>query len=238
MANDYQNADGTLNPNSSLVKAARGGGSGCSAGVTAYGGVGTYFADAVTTAKTYLAANGRPAAQKIIILLSDGDANNATAAPGGQNACRRAITMASQATSAGMSVITIAYGAPTDQNASCPTDTADTDFRLRDVAADGVRCVDVLFGHCRRHEFLHLERAFGHRPQRHLPGNRAEPDRRPAVVRQYDVGAARGYGRSRTGGTSCGISRLQPVVARTSSTVMPGAISRNAMPSGVISNSP
>ena len=59
----YQNADGTLNPNSSLVKAARGGGSGCSAGVTAYGGVGTYFADAVTTAKTYLAAQwppGRP----------------------------------------------------------------------------------------------------------------------------------------------------------------------------------
>ena len=35
LANDYQNADGTLNPNSSLVKAARGGGSGCSAGVTA-----------------------------------------------------------------------------------------------------------------------------------------------------------------------------------------------------------
>jgi hypothetical protein len=69
---------------------ARGGGSGCSAGVTAQGGVGTYFADAVTAAKTYLTDNARPGVQKIIILLSDGDANNATAAPGGQNACRRA----------------------------------------------------------------------------------------------------------------------------------------------------
>jgi hypothetical protein len=107
-----------------VVKAARGGGAGCFAGATAYGGVGTYFADAITTAKTYLAANGRPAAQKVIILLSDGDANNASAAPGGMNACHRAITMAGQATSAGMSVIPIAYGAPTDPLTSCPTDTA------------------------------------------------------------------------------------------------------------------
>ena len=62
--------------------------------------------------------------QQIIILLSDGDANNASSAPGGQNACHRAITMASQARTAGNTVITIAYGAPTDQLTSCPTDTA------------------------------------------------------------------------------------------------------------------
>lgn len=122
LSNDYQNGSGSLNPNSNLVKAARGGGPGCSAGVTALGGVGTYFADAVKAADDYLAANARPGVQKIIILLSDGDANNATAAPGGQNACRRAITMASQARTAGNTVITIAYGAPTDPLTSCPTD--------------------------------------------------------------------------------------------------------------------
>ena len=44
--------------------------------------------------------------------------------------------------------------------------------------------------------------------------------------------------RSRTGGTSRGISRLQPVAALISSTETPGAISRNAMPSGVTANSP
>ena len=123
LANDYQNADGTLNPNSNLVKAARGGGSGCSAGVTAYGGMGTYYAGAITAATSELGTNGRPAAQKIIVLLTDGDANNNSAA-GGQGACNRGITVANQATAAGMSVITIAYGAPTDQNSSCPTDTA------------------------------------------------------------------------------------------------------------------
>jgi hypothetical protein len=106
------------------VKAARGGGSGCSAGVTAYGGVGTYYADAVWAAQNYLAANARPAAQKVIILLSDGDANNASSAPGGQNACHRGITIANQARTAGDTVITIADGAPTDANTSCPTDTA------------------------------------------------------------------------------------------------------------------
>ena len=124
LSNDYQNANGSLNSNSNLVKAARGGGSGCSAGVTAQGGVGTYFADAITAAKNYLATNARPGVQPIIILLSDGDANNATSAPGGQNACHRAITMAGQARAAGNTVITIAYGAPTSTTSSCPTDTA------------------------------------------------------------------------------------------------------------------
>lgn len=124
LSNDYQDAGGNLNPNSDLVKAARGGGSGCSAGVTAYGGVGTYYADAIAAADGYLAANARAGVQKIIVLLSDGDANNASAAPGGQNACRRGITMASQAKAAGNTMITIAYGAPTAATpASCPTDT-------------------------------------------------------------------------------------------------------------------
>ena len=60
------------------------------------------------------------------------------------------------------------------------------------------------------------------------------------LVQPYETqSAARDdYYRVLTGGTSRGISRLQPVVVLISSTVTPGAISRSAMPSGVISNSP
>ena len=46
------------------------------------------------------------------------------------------------------------------------------------------------------------------------------------------------YAAIRNGGTSRGMSRLQPVAALTSSTVTPGAISRRARPSFVTSKSP
>lgn len=68
--------------------------------------------------------------QKIIILLSDGDANNAATAPANKNACGQSVTVGNQVRAAGISMITIAYGAPTgDKNdpdptkRSCPTDT-------------------------------------------------------------------------------------------------------------------
>ena len=64
---------GPLNTTDPLVKAA-GGVSGCT-GVTAVGGVSTFFADAIATAQTALETNGRAKVQKAIVLLSDGDAN-------------------------------------------------------------------------------------------------------------------------------------------------------------------
>jgi len=57
------------------------------------------------------------------------------------------------------------------------------------------------------------------------------------LIQPYQTQPA-AYPRILTGGTSRGTIRVQPVVALTSSTEMPGAISLSAMPSGVISNSP
>ncbi len=131
LSNNYQNANGTLNTNSNLVKAARGGASGCTAGVTALGGVGTYYADVVTVAADYLNANARPDVQKMIIFLGDGDANGSEANVGKSkvnNQCHQAITAAQQAKAKKISVVTIAYGAPTgtkkDAIPSCTTDNA------------------------------------------------------------------------------------------------------------------
>ncbi|HEY3796798.1 MAG TPA: pilus assembly protein TadG-related protein [Caulobacteraceae bacterium] len=95
-------------------------------GMSAPGGEGTYYAGAVNAAQTNLANNGRSGVQKIIILLSDGDAN---ANSGSQissglsnNQCTQAVTAASNATSAGTEVYTIAYGADTSTSGSCSTD--------------------------------------------------------------------------------------------------------------------
>ncbi len=126
LSNDYQNANGTLNTNSNLVKAACGGASGCTAGVTAIGGVGTYYAEVVTAAADYLNANARPNVQKMIIFLGDGDANGSSAnVTNDKNQCRQAITAAQQAKAKKISMVTIAYGAPTVVTpGSCSTDNA------------------------------------------------------------------------------------------------------------------
>lgn len=129
----YQTGSGALNSGDPLVSAAYYP-SGCS-GVSVIGGVGTYYADAVTAAENYLAANGRPGVPKYIILLSDGDANAVTpniSAAKSTNECHAAITAATNAQTAGLSasppftttVITIAYGAPTTSGAGggCDTD--------------------------------------------------------------------------------------------------------------------
>ncbi len=119
---DY-NTGGTLNTTSNLVKAARGGAAGCTAGVSAIGGSGTFYADAITAAQSYLTANGRSGVRKMIILLSDGDANSSYA-PTSTNECQQAVTAAAQANAAGTTVVTIAWGSPT--SSSCSTDTSPT----------------------------------------------------------------------------------------------------------------
>ncbi len=97
LSSDYK-ASGALNTGSNLVIAARGGAAGCTAGLTAIGGVSTFYADVVTAAKTYLSANGRSGANKMIILLSDGDANASTA-PTNTQECHQAITASTAAQS-------------------------------------------------------------------------------------------------------------------------------------------
>ncbi len=133
LANDYLTsaATPTLNTSSSLVRAAGGGGASCTGGIQAPGGSGTFFADAVLAAKSYLSAKGRSNSTKVIIVMSDGDANSSYA-PNTDvfsptiplndttRQCNNAITAANSATNAGMLVYTIAYGAPTS---GCSTDT-------------------------------------------------------------------------------------------------------------------
>jgi Flp pilus assembly protein TadG len=130
MANDFKTTNTTtapLNPNSKLVIAVGGSGISNCKGVGAPGGYGTFYADAITAAQNDLTTNGRSGIQKVIVLLSDGDANasstNMTTAKKNQQ-CHEAITAANTATTAGIWVYTIAYGAPT--SSSCSTDTSPT----------------------------------------------------------------------------------------------------------------
>jgi Flp pilus assembly protein TadG len=123
LSSDFASS-GTLNTNSDLVKAARGGAAGCTAGVSAIGGAGTFYADAVTAAQGYLAASGRSGVSKMIILLSDGDANSSSA-PKAKNECQQAITASNKVQAAKTTMVTIAYGASTaNPPSSCSTDTA------------------------------------------------------------------------------------------------------------------
>jgi len=72
----------TLNTSSQLALAVGDGGTGCSSGVTAPGGQGTYYAGAINAAQAALVAlssTQSPPAQNVIVFLSDGGANTTKA---------------------------------------------------------------------------------------------------------------------------------------------------------------
>jgi Flp pilus assembly protein TadG len=75
-SNDFKtsNSSNTLNSSSNIVLAANGGG--CSSGVTAPGGVGTYYAGALIQAQAALNSFAAPHTQNVIVFLSDGDAGS------------------------------------------------------------------------------------------------------------------------------------------------------------------
>jgi Flp pilus assembly protein TadG len=127
LSSDYRTSPtSALNTASNIVIAARGGASGCQQGLSAVGGVGTFYADAVTAAQSALLSEGRANTQKVIIVLSDGDAGASSSNISSTkyaNQCHQAITAAQAATSAGTKVYTIAYGASTSATGSCSTDS-------------------------------------------------------------------------------------------------------------------
>ena len=98
-------------------------------GMMALGGQSTFFAGALFTAQAYLAANARPNAQNVIILLSDGDANGGTMSskslnskgtyPSAVDQCQQAIDVAAAAKAAGTTIYTVGYGVA---NGGCSTD--------------------------------------------------------------------------------------------------------------------
>jgi Flp pilus assembly protein TadG len=91
-------------------------------GMSAPGGEGTYYAQAITTAQAILTAKSQVGVQNVIILFSDGDATS-TKVPTNfnKNECQAGINAAKAAATAGTWVYTIAYGATT--SGSCTTDT-------------------------------------------------------------------------------------------------------------------
>ena len=128
LGKDFKSSDTatSLSTSSNTVRAVGGGGTSCSSGLSAVGGYGTYYADAMTAAQSNLTTTGRSGVQKVIILLSDGDANATSAnMPTGKatNQCHEAITAAQAAATAGTWVYTVAYGASTSSTGSCSTDT-------------------------------------------------------------------------------------------------------------------
>jgi len=120
----------TLDSSSGLVIAGGGGTCGTSKGIQAIGGQGTYYAMAVYGAALRLQSDGQSGHQKVIIFLSDGDANisssNVVSHSGLNisNQCQQAVAAAQYANAQGMWVYTIAYGASTSTSSSCNTDTS------------------------------------------------------------------------------------------------------------------
>jgi Flp pilus assembly protein TadG len=145
-SSDYRSSDSatTLKSTSRLVAAVAGNsGNPC---LSAKGGFGTYYAQAIYAAQTYLVAEQAkfPNSQNVIILLSDGDATascsgssggvcNSGQMPGASTTsgtyvstlqeCHQAITAAHAASVAGTRVYAVAYGSP---STGCATDTAPT----------------------------------------------------------------------------------------------------------------
>jgi Flp pilus assembly protein TadG len=137
-ASEHSNA---LDTNSNLVKAARAGVTGCKQGLEAIGGVGTFYADAISAAQAALTAGSATGAQNVMIVLSDGDASaSAGNMPAGKatNQCRQAIAAAQSAASAGTWVYSVAYGA---QNSGCSTDTPSISpcAAMRAIASDAAK---------------------------------------------------------------------------------------------------
>jgi len=135
-SSDYRTSDSAsgLSGNSNIV-AAVGGKSGCN-GLQAPGGDGTYYAQSIYQAQSYLQVeqSSYPNAQNVLIILSDGDANStAPRMPGASltsgtyestiQQCSQAVTAAQYAASQGTRVYTVAYGA---EASGCSTDVAPT----------------------------------------------------------------------------------------------------------------
>lgn len=130
-SSDYRTSDMTttplLNSSSDLVKITA---SGC---LKTPGGLGTYYADAITAAQSALAAQqtartnaGQAAGQNVIVLLTDGNATSSSTQMGPLKSttseCQAAVTAAQTAAKAGTKVYTVYY----DDNGTSSTCTTDT----------------------------------------------------------------------------------------------------------------
>lgn len=146
LGSDFRSSDNasSLDSNSNMTRALGGGGSGCNQGMSAPGGFGTFYGDAITSAQAALVSTGRTGVQRVIILLSDGDANATSAnMPVGRSAnqCQQAITAAAAAKATGTVIYSIAYGASTSATGSCSTDSPRIAAceAMRQIASDSAK---------------------------------------------------------------------------------------------------
>lgn len=129
LASDYRASTSAtaLSNTSNLVNAVywKGAGGACGGtnapgtyGIENHGGVGSFFADAITAAQSTLVATGRADVQNVIIFVSDGETST-NPPPTGVNGCQKAINAAAAATAAGTWVYSIAYESPTGAISGC-----------------------------------------------------------------------------------------------------------------------
>ncbi|MCA8272317.1 VWA domain-containing protein [Burkholderia sp. AU30280] len=111
----FLGSSGSANTSSGLIQAL--GGGSCS-GLVAQGGLGTYYAQAISAAQQSLqslSSTQHPPGQNVIILLSDGDASSSQTQLGTTykssygSECQAAINTASTAKGAGTLIYTVAY---------------------------------------------------------------------------------------------------------------------------------
>jgi hypothetical protein len=140
LASDYRTSttSGLNGASSNLVKTVEWA-SGNTCGSSSYGletpaGQGSYYAHALTAAQAHLVANARPDAQKVIILIADGDMNWT----GTANPCQDGVAAGQAAAAAGTWVYSIAYGA-SSSSSTCAEDSPASINGLqtmRDTASD------------------------------------------------------------------------------------------------------
>ena len=131
---NYATSIGVLNNSSALVKAVGDNSNSVTGCLAAPGGEGTFYAQAISAAQSALQTEGSSTAQNVIILLSDGEANqvpgdgkmdvtyalsnacspSTVCSPGHQvQQCSQAVANGRSATTAGTWVYAIAYDAGT-----------------------------------------------------------------------------------------------------------------------------
>ncbi len=127
-ANDYRTSDtASLNTSSNIVKIT---GSGC---LKTPGGLGTYYADAISAAQNALVteqaarvAAGGQGGTNVIVLLSDGNASSSSTQMGTlkstSNECQAAVTAAQTAAAAGTKVYAVYYD-DNGTSSTCPNDS-------------------------------------------------------------------------------------------------------------------
>ena len=141
-ASGFLSSSGSANTGSAVVQALGGGSCG---GLSANGGLGTFYGDAITQAQSALStlsSSQSPPGQNVIVLLSDGDASSSTKQLGTafsntyNQECQTAINDAATAKAAGTLIYTVAYIGGESASSTCSdgSDSLSPCTTMQDIA--------------------------------------------------------------------------------------------------------